>query len=437
MNINVENTGPCKKLLKVEVPYSEMKDDVNRIRSTVQQKAAIPGFRAGKAPWNLIEQYYGGTVDTEIKNQVVHSVFPKVLEEKKIHPVRSPVVSKVEYKKDEGLSFQMEVEIAPLFELPQYIGIEIEKKGMEVTEEHIEEELKHIQQQNARFDPVTDRPATMGDFIIIDYEIMASGKKEVLDQAKQVWIEMKEDFFIPKFCAQLAGMEKGQEKNIKLTLPKKYPKPDLSGKKIIMHVKLNEIKKKIVPAIDDEFAKVAVNTNSLDELKTKIRKQLEDYTERLIEKDMIGQIESYLLDNTQLDVPQSVVDSFDDVIYKDKVSWLKNSGKASDELIKEKDAEIRTDTRKEAVGQVKLLYILEEIANKEKIETTDSEINNRIEEICRTSGKNEKEIRDYLDKNEGLWNFKYKLRNEKLINFLLDKAKIKEVPSLKPQVPST
>ena len=337
------------------------------------------------------------------------------------------MVSKIEYKREKGLTFQMEVEIAPLFEVPKYIGIEIEKKRLEVTEEHIGEELKHLQEQNAHFDPVADRPAAMGDFIIIDYEIIPSGKKEVLDQAKQVWIEMKEDFFIPKFCTQLAGMKKEQEKDIKITLPKEYPKPDLSGKKVIIHVKLNEIKKKVVPAIDDEFAKVVANANSLDELKTKIRKQLEDYTERLVQKDMVGQIEKNLLTNTQLDVPQSVVDSFDDAIYKDKVSWLKSSGKASDELIKEKDTEIRTDTRKEAVDQVKLLYILEEIANKEKIEITDSEINSRIEEICKQSGKNEREIRDYLDKNDGWWNFKYKLRNERLINFLLDKAKPKEV----------
>lgn len=427
MNITVKDTGPCKKLIDVSVPYEEMKDDINRIKQMLQQKATIPGFRAGKVPWSMLEQHYGSTIDSEIKNQVVQSVYQKVLEEKELHPVAPPVVNKVEYEKNSKLIFQMEVETIPKIELPKYKGIEIKKKCIEITEKHIEEELKHLQEQHAQFEVVENRPVAMGDFVIVDYDIIPTGKKEVLDQAKQVWVEIKEDFFIPKFCTQLIGLEKGQEKDIKVTLPKEYPKPTLSGKKVIIHVKVNELKKKILPELNDDFVKEMGHVNSLNELKDKIKEQLEAYTKRMIEKDTVSQIEEYLLNNTKLDVPPTIVGKFDNAIYQDTVSYLKGSGRADDDVIKEKESEIRTDSRKKAVDQVKLLYIMEEIADKEKVEITDSELEDHIKEVVKQSNKPEKEVREYLNKDNRLWNFKHKLRNEKLIKILLDKAKIEEV----------
>jgi len=427
MDIIVEDTGPCKKLLKVDVPYGEMKEEIINIQQSVQQKAAIPGFRMGKAPWKLIEQYYGGTIEAKIKENVVNSVFPKILEEKDLHPVKSPVVKEIKYERENKLTFNMEIETIPKFELPQYKGIKIKKRHMDITDKHIEEELKYLQEQHAYFKVVADRILAMGDFAVADYRITERDKNEALDQAKQIWIEMKQDFFIPKLCVGMAGMKPGEEREIETVLPEQYPKVDLRGKKVVVYVKLNEIKQKILPELNDEFAKEAGKLNTLDELKNAIKKQLELHIQKTIQKDMIGQIENYLLTHTKLELPQSVVDSFDDAIYKDTVSMLKASGRATDELIKEKDTEIRADTHKQAVDNAKLVYILQDISTKEKLDVSGADVDKAIAESAKRNGKAEEEIRDYLDKENKMWDFKYRMQNEKLMNFLLENANVEQV----------
>jgi trigger factor len=425
MNIAVENAGACKKLVKVEVPFIEMGNDISVVQRSVQQRANVPGFRIGKAPMNLVEQYYGDVIQNEAIKQVINTSYQKVLEEKKLHPIGQPAVENVDYKPGEKLSFQFEIEIAPDFDVPKYVGIPLKKKKLAVTDEHIEAELKYLQEKNAFFEPVADRGVQMDDFAIVDYNIQV--KNQIMDEAKQVWIEMRADFFIPKFCEDIVGMKKGEEKEIKVTLPKEYAKPELSGKKVSINVKLQEIKKKVLPELNEEFVKQTANCSTVDELKKKIREELEAYFKQVVDKDMVSQLEDYLLKNTKIDVPESIVNNFHDALYEDTVSYLKSSGKATDEHIKEKEKDIKESTKKDAISQVKLLYILEGVAEKEKIEVSEDEINQQINATSVRTGKKPEEVRKFLEEKNKWWDFKYRLRNDKITKFLLEKAEVKEV----------
>lgn len=431
MNIQVEDIGPCKKLLKIEVPYKEMEEYVARVERSIQQRANVPGFRIGKAPMNLVEQYYGDVIQNEVVRETINSSYKKALEEKQLHPIKQVSVENVDYKKGIKLNFQFELETTPKFDLPEYIGILISKKKLQATDEHIEAELKYLLEKNAYFEPVTDRGIQMGDFVVVDYTIKQ--KNDVLDEAKQIWIEVREDFFIPRFCQELVGLKKDESKEIKVVLPKEYAKPELSGKKVIVSVKVNEIKKKVLPLLTDEFAKQLGNFNKVDELKQKIRDDLTLYFQEIQQRDMVSQLEDFLLKNTNIDVPQSMVGSFHNVIYEDTVSYLKKTKGATDELIKEKESELKESTKKDATSQVKLIYILDSIAIKEGVDVTEEELNDRVGTIAKQSNKKEEEIRAYLDKDDKWWDFKYRLRNEKLTNFLLSKAEIKEV-EIKPNL---
>lgn len=430
MNIQVEELKPCKKRVKVEVPFSEMADDVASIKRTIQQKANIPGFRVGKAPINVIEKQYSDVIQNEIVNQVINNSYKKALEEKQLNPIQQVSVENVNYKHGESLSYQFDLEEAPVFDLPEYKGIPIKSKKLNVTEEHVEAEIKHLTERHASFNPANDRAIKMGDFVVVDYAIKQ--KEQVLDEAKQVWIEMREDFFIPKFCKNLIGMKKDESKQIKVVLPKEYAKQELAGKKVVMDLKVNEIKVKAVPELTEEFLKQLGDFTSIDDLKQKIRDELTAYFKQLQEKDMTAQIEDYFVKNTKIDVPDSVVDNYHNVLFEDTVSYLKNSGRANDEQIKEKEKDIKESTKKDAVNQVKLIYIFEAIAQKENIVVTDEELNNRIELLAKQSNKKVDEIRETLDKNNKMWDFKFKSRNEKLTKFLLDNAKIEEV-EVKPE----
>lgn len=430
MDIKIEDMGPCKKVIKIEVPYIEMGDDLSRVQRSVQQRANVPGFRIGKAPNHLVEQYYGDVIQNELIRQVINASYAKALEEKNLHPIKQAVVEDVDYKRGEKLSFKFEIELPPEFDIPKYIGIPIKKKKLIVTDEHVEAELKYLLEKNAYFEPVSDRAVQMGDFAIVDYAIKQ--KDEKVDEAKQVWIEMREDFFIPKFCEQLVGMKKGETKDIKVALPKEYAKKELSGKKVNINVTVQELKKKVLPEMTDEFAKQVSGQNTINELKQKIRDELNAYFQQLIEKDVMSQLEDYLLKNTKIDVPESVVNSFHDILYEDTVTHLKNTGRATDELIKEKEKDLKESTRRDAVSQVKLIYILDGIADKEGIDITEDEINKQIEATAARTGKKQEEVKKFLEDKNKWWDFKYRMRNDKLTKFLLDKADVKEV-EIKPE----
>jgi trigger factor len=227
-------------------------------------------------------------------------------------------------------------------------------------------------------------------------------------------------------------MKKDEEKEIKVTLPKEFTKPELSGKKVVIKVKLFEIKKKVLPEINDEFAKQVGPFANLEELKKKIREEIGAYYKQLVEKDTISQIEDFLLKNTKIDVPDSVVDSFHDMIYEENVSYLKNSGKATDEHIKEKEKDLKESARRDAVSQVKLMYIINGIAEKENVQVGDEEINAQVLTTANRTGKTPEEIRGYLTKNDKWWDFAYRMRNDKLTKLLQEKADVTEV-ELKPE----
>jgi len=430
MQIIVEDLGPCKKLVKIEVPSEEMKDDLAKVQKNVQGRANVPGFRIGKAPMHLVEQYYGDVVQNEWIKQVINTSYQKALAEKQLNPIREASVENVDFRDGKKLNFEFHIEVAPQFDLPKYFGIPIKKKKIEVKEEHVEAEIKYLAERSAYFEPVTDRNVMMGDFVIVDYTITA--KDQVSDEAKQVWIEVRGDFFIPKFCEELVGMKKDEEKEIKVTLPKEFTKPELSGKKVVIKVKLFEIKKKVLPEINDEFAKQVGPFANLEELKKKIREEIGAYYKQLVEKDTISQIEDFLLKNTKIDVPDSVVDSFHDMIYEENVSYLKNSGKATDEHIKEKEKDLKESARRDAVSQVKLMYIINGIAEKENVQVGDEEINAQVLTTANRTGKTPEEIRGYLTKNDKWWDFAYRMRNDKLTKLLQEKADVTEV-ELKPE----
>jgi len=372
-----------------------------------------------------VEKHYGGVVRNEIINEVVGSSYGRALEEKKLHPIRQPQVEKVDYSEEKGLSYQVELEHFPEFELPEYTGVKVEKKPVNITESDVLKELTYLQDRRAQFEPIEDRPLAMGDFAIIDYQIML--KKDVLDEAKEVWLEMKEDFMIPKFCQGLVGLKKGQEKDVKTVLPKNYPKEELRDKKVIMHVKVNELKKKVLPEVDDNFAKEIGGFNNLGELQDKIKEELTAYGQQMVRKDTVRQLEDYLLSKVEFNVPESVADNYAQALYGDTIASLKNSGVDTEKYIKEKDAELKQSTRKEATDQVKLAYVMEAIAAKENIDVPEAELEAKLAEVAERNKKSVKEIKEYLDKEKQMTSFVYNLRKDKIITFLLEKAEVKEL----------
>jgi trigger factor len=276
MSIKIEKTEN-KNELKLEFTIEAKKFDeaILRVYGKSAKYFNIPGFRKGKAPFNIVERMYGDQIFYEDAfNELVPPIYEKEIEENKIEAVSKPHIDIVNMKKGEDLVFTAIVQTRPEVELGKYKGIEIKKIEYPVKDEDVQNEIKQMQDKNSRLVTVDDRALENGDTATIDFEGFVDGVAFEGGKAEGHELEIGSGAFIPGFEDQLVGMKIDEEKEIKVTFPKEYFSKDLAGKEATFKVKLHEIKKKELPELDDEFAKDVSEFDTLEELKNSIKEKI-------------------------------------------------------------------------------------------------------------------------------------------------------------------
>ena len=256
MSIKIEKTENKNELkLEFKIEAKKFDEAIMKVFNKSSKYFNIPGFRKGKAPFNIVERMYGDEIFYEDAfNELVPSIYEKEIEENKIEAVSRPDIHKKKKKKGEDLVFTAIVQTKPEVTLGKYKGIELKKVEYPVTDEDVEHELGHMQEQNARTLTVEDRPVKEKDIAVIDFEGFVDGKAFEGGKAEKHELEIGSKTFIPGFEDQVIGMKVGEEKDINVKFPEDYFSKDLAGKDATFKVKLHEIKEKQLPALDDEFA---------------------------------------------------------------------------------------------------------------------------------------------------------------------------------------
>ena len=427
MSMKVEKTDKNNEVkLSFCIEAAKFEEAMKKVYAKNAKYFNIPGFRKGKAPYQIAEKYYGAQIFYEDAfNEVAEEEFEKELKENNIIAVSRPEVDIEQMEKGKDLKFSAVVQTKPEVTLGKYKGIELKKVEYTVKDEDIEHELGHMQEKNSRLVSVTDRPVQSGDTTVIDFEGFKDGVAFEGGKAENHELVIGSNTFIPGFEYQVIGMKIDEEKEIKVTFPEEYFSKDLAGKDATFKVKLHEIKMKELPKLDDEFAKDVSEFDTLKELKDSIKEKLEKENEAKAKYETEDEAIKVVCDNTELEIPSGMIDTEIDNRIHELEHRLSYQGLSFDmylQMMNKTEGEIRKELREQAEKDIKARLVIEAIIKAEKIEADDATVQEKLEEMAKTYGNKVEE----LSKNENLVSYvKESIKSENAIKFIVEKAKIK------------
>ena len=423
MKANVEDISGVKKKVTIEIPEEQVTQEINSFYEDLKKKAKIKGFRPGKVPRDILERYFKDYVKTEVIQKLIQDSYPKAFSDASLHPVSSPVIDPQELEKGKPFQYSATIEVKPEVKMEGYLGLNLEGKKEEVTEQEVEERLKGLQDLHANLKTISEaRPIQNGDFVILDYEAKMDGK--ILDEAKAIdsTVEIGTGRFIPALEEKLVGLLPEEEKEIEVTFPEDYGYKKWAGKAISFRVKIKEIKEKILPVLDDEFAKDLGNS-SLDELKTRMRGDIEKEKALALNHQLKEMVIDQLLQANLFEVPESLVQAQTESQVSDIKMRLASQG-IDIKNLGTSEEKLKEEYREKAQKQVKTFLILEKISQQEGITVADEEVEQRLKEISERSQQKLDVVKRYYEKNELIPELKAGIVSEKTLNLLVEKANI-------------
>lgn len=427
MSIKIEKTDK-KDEVKLEFTIEAAKFDeaMKKVYLRSAKYFNIPGFRKGKAPMQIVEKYYGDEIFYEDTfNEVVPGEYEKELKENNIEAVSRPDIDVKQIGKGQDLIFTAIVQTKPEVKLGKYKGIEIKKVEYNVFDADIEHELGHMQEKNARLVTVEDRAVEKDDITVIDFEGFVDGKPFEGGKANNHELTIGSNTFIPGFEDQIIGMKTEEEKDINVKFPEDYFSEELKGKEATFKVKLHEIKKKELPALDDEFAKDVSEFDTLKELKKSIQDKLEEENKKKAKYETEDAAVKAVCDNVKLDIPSGMIETEIDNMTKEIEQRLMYQGMKLEQYLQmlgKSMEDFRKEYEEQATTSVKNRLVLEAIIKEEKIEPDKEAVDAKVKEMAELYGKKEEELKE----NEGFMKYiEESMKNEKVVEFLVENAKIK------------
>ena len=432
MNCKIEKTKNANEVkLEITIESEKFENAIKKVYFKNAKYFNIPGFRKGKAPQNIVEKYYGKEIFYEDAfNEIAGEEYENAVNENKIDVVSKPQIDIVKMEKGQDLVFTAVVQTKPEVELGKYNGIEIEKIEYNVKDEDIENELKQMQEKNARVISV-ETPVEKGNIAVIDFEGFVDGVAFEGGKGENHSLEIGSGSFIPGFEEQVIGMKIDEEKDINVKFPEDYFSKDLAGKDATFKVKVHEIKKKELPELDDEFAKDVSEYDTIKELKTSIKERLEKQNKDREKYEKQDAAIKAVVSDMKVDIPSGMVELETDNMIKDMEQRMSYQGLKFDKYLKmmnKTESDFRKEYEPQAIEAIKSRLALETIIKNEKIEATEEEVKNKIKEMAENYGRKAEE----LEENENIKEYiKQGIENEKAMDFLVENAKIKKVTEKK------
>lgn len=387
-------------------------------------KINIQGFRKGKAPRMIIERYYGKEVFYEDAiNIVLPDAYDKAVEKNKIYPVDQPEIDIKDEKidKDKGITFTAKVTVKPEFELGEYKGVKAEKVTSRILKKDVDEELSKLQERNSRLVSVEDRAVKKNDIVNIDYEgfvddvAFEGGKGEGFD------LTIGSGQFIPGFEDQLVGKKIGKEVEVKVTFPEEYHAEDLKGKDAVFKVKINGIKFKELPKLDDDFAKDFSEFDTLDELKADIKEKLSTAGKEKAQHETEENVIKAVCDATEIDIPEAMINSQIEKMIRDFDMQMRYQGLSLEQYMQYTGTTIdalKEQFKDDAAKNVKTTLVIEKVCEVEKVKATAKEIEKEYEKMAEQNGMKVEEIKKYVQEAE----IEDRIKAQKTIKLLVDNA---------------
>lgn len=411
----------------IEISPEEFEKGIQKVYLETRSRFSIPGFRKGKVPRQIIEMNYGKEVFYEdALNELLPEHYEKAIEELELEPVDRPHIDVDEIKKDQPVLVKIHVDVKPEVELGDYSTIEIEKVEYEVTDEMVDNEVTTAQNQNSRMVDVSDRAVKEGDILTIDYAGFNDGVQFPGGTAQDQQLEIGSNAFIPGFEEQLIGKNKDEEVEVNVTFPEEYQEESLQGKDVTFNVTIKEIKEKELPELDDEFAKDVSEFDTLEEYKNSIKERLEDELAKQEEVETENKVVEKAVELSEVDVPQGMIEAQVENELNDFGYRLQMQGLNLEQYLEltGSDAEgMKDQFRPMAEKRVSSDLVLEAIAEKEKIEVSDEDIDEELNLLADQYNQEDKD-KFIEDMKKGDLDFlKAGIKNKKVIEILKENIK--------------
>lgn len=425
MKVEVERVSSVERKVHIEVPWETVQEELDLAYRGLAKRARVKGFRAGHVPRKVLEQYYKQTVEGEVVNRLVDETFKKAVAEHALVPINNPRVKAwPTLAADAPLIFDATVEVKPEVEAKEYNGLEVEKKVREVSEAEVERELKALREKAVVIEQVNERKDVQkGDLAVIDFFGYVNGETFKGGKGINYTVEVGAGQMIPGFEDALVGATIGEQRVFELEFPKGDGPEEVRGKKVEWKVDVKEIKKKVYPEIDDEFAKDLGEFDTLGELKDNLKKNLATRMDAKSKRALRDQVIEKLVEKNPIEVPNLMIERQLDFLLQDARRMVEQS---KDPTLLEAINKLRVEARPRAEKQVAAMLILEAVSRQEKIEVTDQEVEGRISELAREHRMNPKQLKAELKQNDQLEALRYNLRQDKALDLLVSKAKVVE-----------
>ena len=400
MSVQVEKLEKNMAKLTVEVPAEEVEKAIQAAYLKEKNKISMPGFRKGKVPRAMIEKMYGAAVFyEEAANILIQDNYAKAMEESKEDIVSRPTIDVVQIESGKPFIFTAEVAVRPEVTLGKYKGVQVTKIDTTVTDEEVEAALEKEQQKNSRTVSVTDRPVQTGDTAVIDFEGFVDGVAFEGGKGENHPLEIGSHSFIEGFEDQLVGHNAGEEVEVNVTFPEKYQAAELAGKPAVFKVKINEIKTKELPELNDEFAQDVSEFDTLAEYKEDLRKHLEVSKENDAKRAKEDEAIKKIIDKSTMEIPEAMIETQCENMINEFAQRIAQSGLSMEQYMQFSGMTIdglKEQVRPEAETRIKSSLVLEQIAKEENIEVSEDEINAEVEKMAAQYGMEADKLKEYL-----------------------------------------
>ena len=425
MESTVESLSPIKKKIGIAVPPEEVRAEIDEAYRGLAQRARIKGFRPGKVPRPILERYYGEQVRSEVMSKLIQESYARALAEHHLHAVARPEIVAEEVRPEEGLRYSATIEIKPDFELRDYAGVEVARTVAPVDEAEVDAQLERVRQSFAQMVKRDDRDTVEnGDLVEIAYTGVVEGRALKGASAESRVIEVGSQTFPPPFEERLVGVRRGESVHIDVAYPDHHRSPEIAGKTVTFRVEVKEIGQKVLPALDDEFAKDHGECASLEELREKIRASLRARAEHDADEQVRATLIKQLIERTPIDVPDSLVEQrFAGMLRELGIPADTSAAAGNPELQAELDR-IRTELRTRARDSVHAALLLERVAHLEHLEVTDQEIDERIAQIVRAAPRERERLADLYRSHEARHEVRDHIAEQKALEWLVARARI-------------
>ncbi len=430
MKPTVENVSKLERKMSFQIPPEEVAKAFEKSYRELQKNVEIKGFRKGKVPMTKVKELYGDRAQSNVIQSLVEENFFKALDESNLDPINQPQLDMKPLEEGKPFTFSLTFEVHPEVVLKKYEGLEVQKEKLNLDTSHVDKTLENIRKNQAQTVTVLeDRPAQMGDVAIVNFDGSVDGAPLEGGKGENHPLELGSKSFIEGFEEAVVGMKVGSEKTAHLKFPETYHVAAIAGKPVEFKIKLNELKKHELPELNSEFVE-KIGFKTLEDLRAAI---LKDYTaseEKRIQEDFKNRLLKELTLANPMEVPTTLLDRQKEALKQDMHQRMGQMG-MNEEQFKDYASKWDSDFAETATFIVQSSYLVNKIADQEKLNASSEDVNKKIEFYIKQTGIEEARVKQIYDQPENRKRLMNTITEEKVIEFITSKAKINEVPKEK------